>query len=310
MKKLFPVFALTILLIFVACGCSGSKNEDKIVMSVSTGIYKYYNDKTKDEKKADSAVCEMAAAEALMKKNKLTLNLELKNQIAQTTKNEWLLFGKYYASINVSKPDITAVQTYNAQKQALLQFYFGANGKNAVSDDDLKEEFVRLYAGYKGFEVPLTVENAKGETVEMTAKEKEKTETELRELAKSVDSGKISIDTANKRWAKKQNLIVTGELETALVSENDPMYDSDFYKKLCTISHGRAAIIKSGGSIYVVERQTIATNDEDAFAAYRNEVLEKMKMPAIEKKIEAQAQKYAVKHNKKEIEVIEASVKN
>ena len=72
------------------------------------------------------------------------------------------------------------------------------------------------------------------------------------------------------------------------------MYDDDFFAKMSTISHGRAAIVKTGSSIYVVQRSTIATSDEDAFAVYRTDVLNEMKMPAVEKLLSKTASGYTV----------------
>lgn len=311
---------ISIVLVCSLFGCSRSPKYDIEIggEGVSPGVFAYYLDKVLSSPKTYSVkagdtdkikakaleLCkECVATDKFMKKNNIALDLYLKSESAQTTESIWSLFGEYYKSIGVAKTDITKVNTYEAQKQKLLLYYYGADGKKPVSEDDLKQKFVELYIGFKGFEVPLTKTNAKGEVVDMSEAEKKSVEAELRAIAAEVDDGQ-SIDTANKKYMSKQGLVVTEDLQVSLTTKNDPMYDDDFFDKLSTISHGRAAIVKSGKSIYVVQRATIASAEDDAFSQYRTQVLETMKLSAVEKEIAKWAKKLDLSTNDKEISKI------
>lgn len=308
--KILCVFSALFVLFFSGCSKGGKTAVTVNEAEVSNGVYAYYIDKVlsyPDEYAVNEegsegvaerdAVTETAlglcrnfvAADMLMSDLGLSVSQQLKSEVAENTENIWSLFGEYYKSIDVSKSDITKINTFEAQKMQLLDYYYGKGGKNEVSDDDLKQKFVEMYIGFKCFEGTFTKVNVKGETVEMTEKEKENTISEFRKMAQRVDGGE-SIDDVYADYCSGQGLVATSELEVIVMKENDPMYADDFFSKVSTISHGRAAPVTSGSSIYVVERCTIASSDEDAFEKYRTEVLEEMKMSAIEKKIAKKVQ--------------------
>lgn len=323
MKRL-TAFVLALLMLSGLAGCG--KNADYTVnvsgARVPDGVYAYYLDKVmsypgqygvKDEapenlNAAALLLCKKyTALQSLMAENSITLAHYLKSKAAQDTEKTWSLFGAYYEKIGVSKQDISKIMTYEAGREQLVEYYFGEGGKKPVSEDDLKQRFVELYVGFRGFECRLTKENAKGETIPMTEKEKQQTEKELRSLADKVDSG-TDINSVYSGYCKKHGLVATGELEVMLAKENDPMYDDDFFKKVSTISHGRAAIVKTGSSIYVVQREKIASSNDDVFTLYRTDVLNRMKMPEIEKTLAALAGKYTVTTDEKKLQKLYEAV--
>ena len=318
MKKKILCLALIFSLMFGLSGCSGKSKYilqfDEI--GISGGVFAYYvnkitaspksyNVKDGDSKaiieKATELCAEAAAAKKLMQENPVSLQLQYKTDVAQETENIWNLFGDYYKSIGVSKPDITAVNTFEAEKKQLVQYFYGTGSKKPVSDDDLKQKFVEMYIGFKGFEGSFTKLNAKGETVEMTESEKEKTIEDFRSMANKINDG-ADIDDVYSEYCTKQGLVATTELQVNLFKDKDPMYADDFFKKVSTISHGKAAPVTSGSSVYVVQRTTIASSDEDAFEAYREEVLDEMKMPAVEKMIAKKVKALEVQKQDKRLE--------
>ncbi len=326
MKTKLLCLILIISIVFTLSSCS-KKEEYPLTIGdyhATEGVLAYYIDRimaapkdygvNKDDseaiiKKAVSVCRDIACAEKLMKDNSINLQIQYKSDIAEKTQDIWDLFGEYYKSIGVSKPDITKINTYEAMKKQLVQYYFGQNGKKPVSDDKLKQQFVEMFIGYKGFEGSFTKLNAKGETIPMTEKERENLIQEFREMANKINDG-ASIDDVYADYCSSQGLVVTEELQVNLVKENDPMYADDFFKKVSTISHGKAAPVTSGSSVYVVERSTIATSDEDAFEAYREVVLDEMKMPKIEAKITKEAAKLKVTEESKKINEIYRNVES
>ncbi|MBQ8028999.1 MAG: hypothetical protein IJ262_06300 [Clostridia bacterium] len=324
MKKRFLFVAAAVCLVFLFSSCSKGNSAPVTVEneSISSGVFAYYLDKIMSYpedydadlkntqqlfEKAATLCSYHAAANSIMKEEKISLSHSGKADIAAETESEWSLFGEYYKSIGISKPDLTEINTFEEKKEQLVEYYYGADGKNAVSDDDLKQKFVEMYIGFKAFEGSFTKTNIKGETVPMTEKEKEALIADFRKMADKINEG-ASIDSVYEDYCVSQGLIAISSPEVILMKDKDPMYADDFFKKVSTISHSKAAPVTSGSSVYVVQRVTIATSDEDAFEQYRSTVLQEMKMPAVEKKISSVAKKSKVETNEKILSEIYDSV--
>ncbi|MBR5437968.1 MAG: hypothetical protein IKV21_03520 [Clostridia bacterium] len=312
MKKLITLSAVIILLFtFASCG----KEEHPYVYednAVTEGLYNYYKSKVTsspeeysatadDSASIDKAVkqccSEYLAAIKLMEDEGIVLSSEFKRLAAENTENIWSLFSAYYNSIGVTKQDITRVQTHESRMLQLLDHFYGAEGKEPVKEMDMKERFVEMYVGFKAIEGSLTRTNDKGEIVPLTEKETKEAETLFSSMAKSINEGTASIDDLNVEYNDSMGIIVTSPLSVLLTKEGDPMYDDGFFSEVKSITHGRAKAVKSGDCIYVIERQTIATDDEDAFMTYRSEVLQDMRMGKIEKKLEKLISKMEIQEN-------------
>ena len=317
MKKLFCL--LLVLTVVLACFSACGKGEVYPLVidgeKISGGVYSYYlnkvssnpkkygakeNDSESAAQKTEELCKKYAALQGFCKKNGIRTEQYLKSEANDKTNGLWSLFGSYYKRIGVSKADILKITLCDSEKKQIVAHYFGKGGKNEVSQDDLKQSFVELYAGFKAIEAPLSKVNTKGETTALSEKEKAELEEEFESMAKRLRAG-TDIDTLNREYCKKQNLVATQDLQVNLVKKNDVMYDDGFFEKVSAISHGSADVIESESTIYLAQRVTIATNDEDAFAMYESEVLEYLKMPWVEKKIDAAAKKCSVQKNEKAI---------
>ena len=314
MKKLIAAI-LSVLFVFALGGCTQYKDYPIEINGayVSAGVYAYYlnevlsNAKSYGVKANDKDAVKEAAMElckkqtallTFMKDEKIPLSVELKTLASENTEAKWDLFSEFYKSLGIQKSDLLKVMTYEASKKHLVGYYYVVGGKNEVSQDDLKQSFVELYVGFKAFEGDLTKVNTKGETVMLNKSEREEVINEFRKMRDRVNNG-ASIDKVYASYCEKQGLVATGLLPVSLMKDGDPMYDDTFFSDVSTITHGWAGVIISEKSVYLVERCTIATNDEDAFAEYRTEVLEYEKMPEIEKKIDKLAEKYELNVRKK-----------
>lgn len=316
MKRRITALCLSIimLLTFVSCGKS------QTVMTVSgqeikEGVFTYYLDKVAaspelygiEEATKESIISEAknecqkyGAAISFMNEKGILLSTQRKQSVALETENLWNLYSAYYNEIGVSKSDLTKVITHEYTMDQILEYYYGTDGKKPVSDDSLKEKFTELYVGFKAVEGDLTKVSDKGETVSLTDSEKSDLKKKFTSYAVDINSGDSTIDEANISYNDSIGLIVTESLETVLIKEGDPMFSGDFFSKVKEISHGKAAVIESGSSLYLVERQTIAGDEQEFFSQYRSLVLEEMKMPTIEKKIKklANAAETEVKERK------------
>lgn len=319
-KKGLCLLLLCLLLPLSLCSCSG-KNSPVLTVDatgISGGLFAYYldcvcaNPKAYGVKEisrenllnATEKLCkEYVAVKRFMQEKGIKTEHYLKSDANSKTDGLWSLFGKYYKIIGVNKSDVLSAELSSAGKRQIVAHFFGRGGKNEVSQDDLKQSFVELYVGFKAIEAPLTKVNTKGETIPISEDEKEKLEEQFEQMAKKLRNG-TDIDTLNSEYCRSVNLVATQALEVNLMKKGDEMYDDDFFEKVSAIYHGSAGVIESGNSIYLIERCTIATNDEDAFGQYESEVLEYVKMPWVEKKIGSLAEKYTVKENRKAIDKI------
>lgn len=312
MKKTATLLAaLIFILSFTAC----SKKTYPYASEghvVTEGLYNYYRAEVTSSPEKYSATAEnedsirdavkqccseYLAAIKLMEKEKITLSSEFKRLAAENTENLWGLFSDYYNSIGVTKQDITRTQEHESRKLQLLDHFYGAEGKDPVEEIDLKERFVDMYVGFKAIEGSLTKLNDKGETVSLTEKEIKETESLFSSMAQSINEGTADIDSLNTEYNDSLGIIVTSPLSVLLTKKGDPMYEDDFFDTVSGISHGKAKAVRSGDSIYVIERQTIATDDEDAFMSYRSEVLQDMRMEKIEKKLKKLIKEMTIEEN-------------
>lgn len=301
MKKLISLMAaLIILFTLTSCTKETAYPYKSGSDTVSCGVFSYYYHKVaasprdysakKDDKESILAATELCckeylAAIRLMEKEGIVSGVDFKRLAAENTENQWGMFSSYYESIGVTKQDITRIELHESRLLQLLDHFYGAEGERPVEDMELKEEFVDMYVGFKAIEGSLTKENEKGETVSLTQEEEEAVREQFSRMAERINQGDGTIDEINTEYNDSQGIIVTLPLEILLMKDGDAMYDDDFFEAVSQISHGRAGTVVSGSSIYVIERATIATDDEDAFMLYRSEVLEHMRMPSVKKKL-------------------------
>ncbi len=303
MKKITVIlsFLLLLALAFTAC----KKGDEAFIIdgvTISNGLYAYYKSEAKKQSENEEEIentalqnCkEYAVLKNFMKENNISVRTYFKRRTAEDTEYKWGMFSDYYKSAGVAKKDVNQAVLHEYAKKELLHYYYGSDGINPVSQQALKEEFVDLYVGFKAISGSLTKVNNMGETVDMTEDEIEQVKKQFYSMASEINNASATIDEINVRYNEAQGLIVTNDLPIILAKENDPMYDKEFFSKVMDIPHGFARVVISDSSIYVILREKIATTDEDAFFEYSSEVLESMKMKAVENKLKKLTEKSTV----------------
>lgn len=300
MKK---VFALVLsLAVFVLCfsACTG---ESYPVMAgesrIPSGVYTYYLSESKNADEALEKCKTYEATRVLMKEEGITLSANYKRVVAEETDSKWSLFSAYYESIGVTKQDITQGITAEYNKKELLDHYYGENGKNPVSTDKIKSELDKTYVGFKAIEASYSKLSDMGDSVSLSDSEKKSLKTRFESMANSINSGAMTINEANEKYNQSIGIIVTHNLETALMKQGDVLYGDNFFSDVSELNKGQAGVIESGNSIYLIERQSITSDDDGFVFVYRAEILEKLKMPAVEKKIAEVSESVEVKVNKR-----------
>ncbi len=317
MKKKITALSLCFIMLFTFCSCGKSDTVMKVSGNeIPAGIFAYYlnevmsapekygvkeSDRQAFIDKAELLCRQYSVTADFMKERKVTLGTGNKQNVATKTETLWNLYGDYYRAAGIQKTDITKVITHEERMMCLLDYYLGEKGLKPVSEDVLKEEFVDIYVGFKAVEGSLSKTNDAGETVEMTEKEKNALRKRFNTYAQRINEEEITIDEANVAYNSSLGLIVTGDVESSLVKKGDPMFAEDFFDRVNSISHTKAAVIESGTKIYLIQRERIATDEGDAFFTYRSEVLKEMKMSAVEKKIISLANDAEVKLKRKKL---------
>ncbi len=300
-RKSVALCLLFIMLLSAFGGCSRESVfltvEDR---SISKGLFTYYLDKvisfpeeygiTAGDRQAavDRALdcCKRyIASQRFMEDNSISLTTQNKQSVATEVETLWSLYASHYKEIGVTKPDITEALTHEYRLKQIVDYHYGPNGLEPIDEDDLKEEFVDLYVGFRAVTAPLTKTNNLGETVPLSESEKEALLNILRAYRTEINEGTKTIDEVNVAYNSSLDIIVTENLEINVVKIGDPMYDENFFNTLLEISHTRAGIIECGNTLYLVQREKIATTDDDEFYLYRTGLIEELKMGEIEEKI-------------------------
>ena len=309
MKKVIGLLFILAVIVscFSACTMSGypvKAGESRIPM----GVYAYYLSTSGNSDEALKLCKDYESARVLMKEEGITLSANYKRIVADEADNQWSLFSAYYESIGVSKQDITQALTSQYNKKELLDYYYGENGKTPVKTDKIKSELDKTYVGFKAIEASYLKLSDMGESVSLSASEKKNLKNRFESMAKSINNGAMTINEANESYNNSIGIIVTHNLETALMKEGDVLYDDNFFSEVSKLSKGQAGVIESGSSIYLVQRQSITSDDDGFVFVYRTEILEKLKMSAVQNKLDNISANLEVKVNKRLCKEVEEMI--
>ena len=308
MKKVISLIVIMIVIVSAFAGCvSGGYPLAIEGTRISEGVYTYFLSETKDKDKTIETLKSLVAAENIMKAEGISLSANYKRVVAEETDKKWSLFSAYYESIGVTKQDITSALTYEYGKDELLDYYYGDKGKKSVKDSRLRTEFDETYVGFKAIEASYIKLSDMGESVTISDREKSAVKKQFNSMAQSINSGTMTIDRANEKYNESIGLIVTQTLDTVLVKEGNVLYDDSFFSEIAKLRNGQAAVIESGNSVFLLQRQSVA-NEDEYFYLYKSEMLSKLKMDDIEKKLLKESAGYTVKTNNSLIKDIESII--
>ena len=300
MKRIVSITALLLIIISSLTACTGHGYPVAVGdLRISEGVYAYFLSNSENQEKALEKCKEFAVVKKLLNNEGVSLSANYKRLIADETDSKWNLFSAYYENIGVTKQDVTEALTAEYGKKELLGYYYGENSKNPVGDDALKKEFDNTYVGFKAIEASYMKLSDMGESVALSDVEKKKLKKQFNSMADKINRSIITIDDANETYNESIGLIVTYNLETALTKKGDVLYSDNFFSEIKKLNKGQAGVIESGSSIFLVQRQTI-TNEEDGYLfIYKEEILEKLKMSDINKKLSSAIKDDEVKINKR-----------
>ena len=169
MKRVCILLLCAVSLLLLA-SCGGAAEPAFVIdgVPVSQGIFEYFRrealrgtdgadaDAETAAQTAEAQCRRLVALDNYLKQHKITVRADLKSDVASRTEGQWALFGAHYREMGLTKQDLTRINSFDAQKKQLVQFFYGAGGKHEVAESELKESFVKLYVGFKAFEGALT----------------------------------------------------------------------------------------------------------------------------------------------------------
>lgn len=285
--------ALCAVLMLFLCACGSAHTPALVVdgVPVSQGVYTWFlRDALRDGSQNEAGAAALAEANCrrlvaldnYCRQHKIAVRTDLKSAAAERTRGEWALFRTQYLARGITKPDLTRIHTFEAQKKQLVQTIYGPGGKHEVSENVLRESFVRLYVGFRAFEGARTTRGADGETIPLDEAAQKDLLAQFQAMADRANSG-VDLDALYAEYCETQGLIVTSPLAVSLMKNGDPMYDDGFFDAVQKLALGSTGVIQTAGSVYLLQRVAIDKSDEDAFAARRDEVLWHEKLPAVER---------------------------
>ena len=296
MRKLLSAL-LCVALVLSLCACGGrAPVQAPAGVPVSQGVYAWFcndarlhaerygiapGDEAAAAAYAEAQCRRLVALDRYLRQQKIAVRFDLKSEAAARTEGEWALFRTHYRALGMEKPDLTRIHTFEAQKKQLAQTFYGPGGKKEVPEQTLRASFVKLYVGFKAFEGALTTRAETGESVPLNKKAQKALLGQFNAMAARANAG-IDLDELYAEYCETQGLIVTAPLAVSLMKDGDPMYDDSFFAAVQALSPGSTGVIRTAGSVYLLQRVAIDKSDEDAFEAYRDEVLWHEKLPDIE----------------------------
>lgn len=297
-RRLLCVLLCIVMLCVGLCGCSNADTAVSISSAkLSNGIYAYYLDYVlsypeqaglaegyteSDVKQAVKRLCAShIAISSICAEEGFSLSIIEKSDVAAKVENEWSLFSSYYSKIGVSKQDYTSVVTNNAKKELILESYYGTQGVEPVSNEDVVKAFNEKFVGFKAITGYLTPISQGADS--FTEQELAAISAEFESMASQVNSG-ADINKLNTTYNESQGLSGPSELSIIVIDDADTTYSEGFFSQVKALERGKAGVVKTDDYIYVIQRIDISA--DSYVSQHKIEVLEHLKSGDLQQMLE------------------------
>lgn len=189
---------------------------------------------------------------------------EEKLQIATETEEEWMLYGKYYTSIGVSKQTVTKINTARIMRTALLYYYFGEGSEYAVSEEEIEFYFDQAYVEFKTLNGYLTTFDEEGNSIPLSDAELEAVRAEFESKRQKLASG-TSLSELNDGQ----------DVEATFVAVSNTAYPEGFLEKVAQLKYDTPTVIETDDYIFIVIRLDAKTDSN--FKNYRTNYIETLR---------------------------------
>lgn len=213
----------------------------------------------------------------------LTLSEDDLNAIAYTVETYWPNYESTYQKVGISKSSYELYETNNYKYQKLFLYYYGENGTEPVSDDELKEYYSTDFAQFQ----MIAFSTLNRETYEeMESADKAKVKATAQSYLDRAKNGEDMVDLINERTIEyaaetdqetpeideSATYITTVKKDTSSYYVSDTIRDEVF----SNVDIGEIVLLTDDSGYYVVKRLEVSTDTED-FEDLRDSLLSELK---------------------------------
>ena len=171
-KTISLVMAVAVCLLSFA-SCYGPAKVKVNGTKIDNEVYTYFDDMyAGNEEEIKNAISRYVTVNTEYNIRNLTLSASQKSDLAQDVDDLWHIYGAHYKDLGVSKQTIYKIKTSEVYEDALLEYYYGPNGYEPVSENTLKEYFKKNYIAISYATEYLFNFDETGALVPMTNEEK------------------------------------------------------------------------------------------------------------------------------------------
>ncbi len=281
MKKLLSILLCLALVSAGFCGCTQKKQTVMTVgaAEIDNEIFAYFFDEVYSQTKQDggdlndtAAMIEAAVAKCNGYVGTVTqyeqfmfeMSPKEKLQIATETEEEWMLYGKYYSSVGISKQTVTKINTARVMRTSLLLYYFGEGREYEVSEAEIEYYFDQAYVEFKTLNGYLISFDEEGNSIPLS-------DTELTAVRADFESKRqqLASGTAISEFNNGQ------DVESSFVAVTSTAYPEGFLAKVAELKYDTPTIIETEEYIFIVIRLDAKTDSN--YENYRTSYIETLR---------------------------------
>lgn len=213
---------------------------------------------------------------------------EEKLLISTETEEEWMLYGKYYTSIGVSKQTVTKINTARVMRTALLLYYFGEGSEYAVSEEEIEFYFDQAYVEFKTLNGYLTAFDEEGNSIPLSETELEAVRAEFESKRQKLASGTTLAELNDGE-----------DVEATFVAVSSTAYPEGFLEEVAQLKYDTPTVIETADYIFIVIRLDAKTDSN--YENYRTNYIETLRGEMLTDLLVSTGNDYGVSRNDKRI---------
>ncbi len=197
--------------------------------------------------------------------------------IDSNTESMWSYYQASMEPMGVSKESLAAAySTFNYKYGEVFKHTYGPDGEKALSDDEIREYYIKENFSYEQLSFPITKRNEAGESEDMTDEEKAEVMETLESYKQQIEDGTLTVDEAGNQYMALQAL------------ESTPYYKStgktaspsgEAQTAVTELAEDEMTIIETS-TLYILVRRLPIAEDADAMLddeTQRDTVVSEMK---------------------------------
>ena len=282
MKKAFSLVMAIAVCLLSLTSCSGSAKLKINGTKIDNEVYEYFYDLTSENKEeTKKAIIRYVTINSEFANRNLTLTPSQKSKLSEKVDDLWHIYGIYYQDLGISKQTIYKVELSGVYEDVLLDYYYGQDGVEPVSEETLKKHFKKNYIAISFATEYLFNIDENGATVPMTDAEKAVVINSFTRSVGLINTGSLVEEATDK-----------DVYDTIINSSSDGSFPKGFYKSVAEIKEGSAEMVTLEDYVFLVKRIDVFDETYNYYERYRTDCLRALKGKAFEKMVDQWSQSY------------------